>query len=140
MLEPGQLAFERAGVEGVAQADLQPLGADWLDDEIDGAGAHRRDHVVDAAMGGLHDHRQLDAGLAQPRQHAQPIEVRHHQIEDHAIDPAAVRQTEQLQRRIAVVERERLVAELLQHAFKQAALDRVVVDDEHAAAHGSTFL
>ena len=91
-------------------------------------------------MCGLHDHRQLVAGLAQPRQHAEAVEVRHHQIEDHAIDPAAVRAAEQLQRRVAIVERERLVAELMQHAFEQATLHRIVVDDENACAHGSALL
>ena len=45
----------------------------------------------------------------------------------------------QRQRRIAVVERDRLVAEFLQHALKQPALHRIVIDDEHAAAHGCTF-
>ena len=139
MLEPGEFAFERAGVERVAQADLEAFGADRLDHEIDRAGAHRRNDVIDAAMRGLHDDRQLVAGLAQPSEHAESVEIRHHQIEDHAIDPAAVRQGKQLQRRVAVVERERLVAEFLQHALKQAALNRIVVDDEHAAAHGCTF-
>ena len=55
-----ELAFERAGIERVAQADLQPLDADRLDHEIDGAGAHRRHHIVDAAVRGLHDHRHID--------------------------------------------------------------------------------
>ena len=43
--------------ERVAQRHLQPLGADRLDHEIGRAGAHRRDDIVDAAMRGLHDHR-----------------------------------------------------------------------------------
>ncbi len=86
-----QFAFERAGVERVAQADMQPLGADRLDHEIDRAGAHRRDHIVDAAMRGLHDHRHVDRRLAHFGEHAEPVEIRHHQIEDHAIDPRAVR-------------------------------------------------
>ena len=37
---------------------LQALDADRLDHEIGRARAHRRDHVVDAAMRGLHDHRE----------------------------------------------------------------------------------
>ena len=46
----------------------------------------------------------LIASLAQPRQHAEPVEVGHHQIEDDAIDPRAIGAAEQGQRRIAVVE------------------------------------
>ena len=56
-LDQLEFALERARRERVAQRDLQPLGADRLDHEIDGAGAHRGDDIVDAAMGGLHDHR-----------------------------------------------------------------------------------
>ena len=41
-LDAGKLALERAGGERVAQRHLQPLGADRLDHEIDGARAHRR--------------------------------------------------------------------------------------------------
>src|SRR3982074_3499723 len=46
-----------AGVGRVAQRPREPLGADRLDHEIGGARAHRGDHVVDAAVRGLHDHR-----------------------------------------------------------------------------------
>ena len=53
-----QFALQRAGVERIAQRHLQPLDADRLDHEILGAGAHRRHHIVDAAMGGLHDRRE----------------------------------------------------------------------------------
>ena len=90
VLDALQFAFERAGVERVAQAHQQPLDSDRLDHEIDRAGAHRGDDVVDAAVSGLHDHRHIDRGLAQPRQDAEPVEVRHDQIEDHTIDARAV--------------------------------------------------
>ena len=107
VLDARELAFERAGVERVAQADLQAFGADRLDHEIDRAGAHRRDDIVDAAVRGLHDHRHIDRSLAQSRQDAETVEVRHHQIEDHAIDPRAVGAGEQRQRGVAVVEHAR---------------------------------
>ena len=125
-----KLAFERAGVERVAQADQHALGARRLDDEIDRAGAHRRDHVVDAAMRGLHDHRYGDGGLAQSGENAETVEVRHYQVENDAIDTRAVRPGEQRQCGVAIVERDRLIAELLQHALEQPALHRIVVDDE----------
>ena len=50
-----QFALERRSVERVAQRHLQPFEAGRLDHEILRAGAHRRNHIVDAAMGGLHD-------------------------------------------------------------------------------------
>ena len=130
MLDAGKLAFERAGVERVAQADMQPLGADRLDHEIDRAGAHRRDHIVDAAMGGLHDHRHVDGGLAHFGEHAEAVEIGHDQIENDAIDPRAVGSGEQRQRTVAGVARERLVFELVQHALQEPALHRIVVDNE----------
>ena len=129
MFDAREFALERGGVERVADTHLQALNAHRLDDEIDGAGAHRRHHIVDAAMGGLHDHRHIDRGLPQPRQHAEPVEIRHHQIEDHAIDPRAVA-AEQGQRRIAVVEHHRLIAGFLQHGLEQPALHRIVIDNE----------
>ncbi len=81
-------------------------------------------------MSGLHDHRHLDCGLAQPRQHTEPVEVGHDQIEDDAIDVGTVGAGKQRQRRVAVVAHENRIAEFLQHAFEQAALHRIVVDDE----------
>ena len=90
-LDAGELALERARRERVAQRHLQPLGADRLDDEIDRAGAHRRDHVVDAAVRGLHDHRNGEAGVAHLGQHAEAVEVGHHEIEHDAVDGAASR-------------------------------------------------
>ena len=130
VLDAVDLAFERAGVERVAQAHLHALGADRLDHEIDRAGPHRGDDIVDAAMRGLHDHRHVDCRLAHFRQHAHAVEVRHHQIEDHAIEAPAIGPGEHRQRRIAVIARHRFVAEFLQHAFEQPALHRIVVDDE----------
>ena len=62
--------------------------------------------------------------------HTEPVEVRHHQIENHAIDPRAVGAAEQGQRRIAIVEHHRLVAGLLQHGLEQPALHRIVIDNE----------
>ena len=142
MLDAIELALERAGIECIAQADLQPLGADRLDEEIDRAGAHRGHDIVDAAMGGLHDHRHVDRSLAQFRQDAETVQIRHHQIEDDAVDLPAIGGSEQRQGGVAVVARHRPVAEFLQHAFEEPALHRIVVDnkdghDPSAILHGS---
>ena len=68
----------------------KPLGADRLDDEIQRAGAHRRDHRLDRAMRGLHDRGNVDVALAHPVEHAHAVEIGHHEIEDDQIDRRAV--------------------------------------------------
>ncbi len=90
-LDAGELAFERAGGERIAQRHLQALGADRLDHEVGGARAHGGDDVVDAAVRGLHDHRDGEAGLAHPGEHAEAVEIGHHEIEHDGVDARAVR-------------------------------------------------
>ena len=84
-------------------------------------------------MGGLHDDRDVEAGLAHARQHAEPVEVGHHQVEHHAVD--GLRPAEHPHGRVAAFGGEGLVAEALDHVFEQPALDRVVVDDKHGCGH-----
>ena len=83
--------FSALALSALRKRHLQPLDADRLDHEILGAGAHRRDHIVDAAMGGLHDHGDVEAGLADFRQHAHAVEAGHHEIEHDGIDRGRVR-------------------------------------------------
>ena len=130
-----QFAGECARGERVAQTDLQSLGIGRLDHEVDGAGAYGRHNIVDPAMGGLHDHRDIEAGVVHARQHAEFVEVGHHQVEHHAVDFGALRPGDELDRGIAALGAERPVAEALHHRFQQPALHRVVVDDEHAFGH-----
>ena len=108
-------------------------GLGRLDHEVGGARAHDRHHIVDAAMGGLHDDGNVEAGLAHARQHAEAVEVGHHQVEHHAID--ALCPAKQGQSRIAALGEEGLIAEALDHGFEQPALDGIVVDDEHVYGH-----
>jgi hypothetical protein len=131
-----QFAFQRAGVERVAQADLQPLHADGLDDEILGAGAHRRHHIVDAAMGGLHDDGNAEAGFADFGKHAHAVEARHHQIEHHGIDRRRVRGGQRGDGGVAAVDHDGLIAAFLHHVLDQAAGHGIVVGDQNAGSHG----
>ena len=85
-LDSRDLAFECIRGECVAQGNLQALGADRLDHEIGGACPHRRDHVVDAAMRGLNDHRDVETGRSHLRKNAEAVEIGHHQVEHHRID------------------------------------------------------
>ncbi len=131
--DAGKLVGERALFQRVAQRHLQPLGADRLHHEIDRARAHRRHHIVDAAMRGLHDHRHIAARLAHPRQHAEPVEIGHDEIEHHAVESLAAGQ----QRRglIAAFGDSRLMAEFPHHVVEQAPLNRIVIDDENTRTH-----
>ena len=83
-------ASRRAAI-ALRKRHLQALGAGRLDHEIGGARAHRRHDIIDAAMGGLHDHRRVEAAFAHARQDAEAVEIGHHQVEHHAIDLGGVR-------------------------------------------------
>ena len=131
-----QFALERAGVERIAQRHLQPLEADRLDDEILRAGAHRRNHIVDAAMRGLHDDRDAQARFTNFCEHAEPVEARHHEVEHDRVDRLPVRSGQQGHGRIAAFDDERLVAALLHHVFNQTALHGVVIGNQDGSSHG----
>ena len=134
-LEPLQFIAQRLGGERVAQADLNSFGPGRLDHEVGGTRAHRGDDIVDAAMRGLHDHWNVAPGLFHAGHHAEPVEVRHYEVQDHAVDPLAFRSAQEFRRRVAAIRSERLVAETLHHVFDEAALNRVVVDDQHDCGH-----
>ena len=127
--------LHRLDLERVGDRRAQPLGRGRLDDEIEGAGAHRRDHGLDAALRGLHDHRHRDAALAHRVEHAEAVDAGHGEIEDDRGDVAAARAVERLQRRLAAVGDDRLMAEFRDGALEQAALHGIVVDDEDRGGH-----
>ena len=85
-----EFVLERIDPQRILDRDLQPFGADRLDDEIMRPGAHRRDHRFDRAMRGLDDGGDGDAALAHAREHAHAVEIGHHQIENDEIDRRAV--------------------------------------------------
>ena len=103
-----------------------------------GARAHRGDHVVDAAMGGLHDHRDGDAGLAHLGEHAQSVEVGHDEIEDDRVDARAVGAGERGDPGVAALGHDRLVAGLAHHVVEEPALHGIVVDDQNTLTHHAT--
>ena len=80
------------------------------------------------------------AGFAHARQDAEPVEIGHHQIEHHAVDAGAVGAGEQVGGLVAALGQQGPVAETLHHGFEQAALDRIVIDDEHGFGHGPLTL
>src|SRR3974390_1656796 len=130
-----QLGGKTARRQRIGERNLQPLGSGGLHDEVAGARAHRRDDVVDAAVRGLHDDREVGAGLAQARQHAQTVEVGHHQIEHHAVDTGGIPAEQTAERRVATIRRERPVTKALYHRFQEPPLDGIVIDDEDGVSH-----
>ena len=114
---------------------MQPLGAHRLDDEIDGARPHGRDHIVDAAMRGLHDDRHAEPGLAQARQHAEAVEARHHQVEDDGVERLTIVGREHGERGLATFSGERPIAEPRHHVLDQAPVHGIVIDDQDAFGH-----
>ena len=134
-LDAVEFAFERARGERVAQRHLQALGADRLDHEVGRARAHRIDDVVDAAVRGLHDHRDAQARLAHPGEHAQAVEIGHHEVENDGIDARGLGAGEQLGGGIAAFGKDRLVAGLAHHVIEKAAGDGIVIDDQNTLTH-----
>ena len=118
---------------------MQAFGTHRLDDEIGRAGPHGRDHVVDAAMGGLDDNRGGHSGLAHLREHAEPVEFGHDEIEHHAVDAPRIRTVQRLDGGIAALDRDRRIAGALEHVLEQPALHRIVVDDKDRLGHCGSF-
>ena len=86
-------------------------------------------------MGGLHDHRDGQASVAHARQDTEAVEVRHHQVENDAVNSRCIRSGEQFDRGIAAFGDKRLITETLDHGFEEATLNRIVVDDKHDLRH-----
>src|SRR5581483_6198547 len=134
-LHPGELALQRPELERVLDRYLKTLHRDRFDDEIDRPGAHRADHSLDAAMGGLHDHRYRAVELAQARQHCHAVDIGHDQVEDDEGESVAVRSGQPGERLLAPGEGDSRIAEALDSGREQPPLNRVVVDNEDGGRH-----
>ena len=73
------------------------------------------------------------ADFAQLGEHAEPVEVRHHEVEDDDVDARPVRRAQERQPRLAGLGHDRLVAEAAHHRLQKPPLNRIVVDDENGA-------
>jgi len=136
MADALQLALQRAGVERVTQRHLQSLDADRLHDEVMRACAHRRHHIVDAAMGGLHDHRKVEAEIADFFQYAHAVEAGHDEIEHHGVDRLGLRIDQMGEGGVAAVHCHGVVTAALHHVLDQTALHGIVVCNQNGRNHG----
>jgi hypothetical protein len=84
-------------------------------------------------MGGLHYHWSGERGLAHLGEHAQPIEIRHHEVEHDRIEAIGAGQERDCG--VATSGEDRVVAGARDHALKQAALDGIVINDENTLGH-----
>ena len=134
-LHAGDLALERAELEGVLDRDLQAFGRDRLDDEIDRAGPHGADDRVDAAMGGLHDDRDGAVELAELGEHRHAVEIGHDEIEDDQRKGLAVGPGQPGDRLLAAGSGGGAVPEPLDSGAEQPALHGIIVDDEDGYRH-----
>ena len=129
------LALDRLDLERIADRGLQPVGRGRLDDEIEGAVAHGRNDGLDAALGGLHDDRDVDAALAHRLQHADAVEAGHDEIEDDHRDVARAGTVEHIETGLAAVGDDCGVAEFRHRGLEQPALHGIVIDYEYGTCH-----
>src|SRR5262249_5972899 len=104
--------------------------------EILGPGTHRGDDIVDAAMSGLHDDGDIDAGFADLGEHAHAVEAGHHEVEHDGVDIGPLGAGQQLHHGVAAVNHDSLITAFLHHILDEAALYGVVVGDQNAGSHG----
>ena len=76
--------------------------------------------------------------VAHARQHAEAVEIGHHEVEHDRVDARAVGAGEQRRRRVAALGDHRLVACAGDHALQEPPLHRIVVDDENPLRHDAT--
>ena len=78
------------------------------------------------------------SGLAHAGEHAEAVEIGHHQIEHHRIDVAGVGAGQQRGGSVAAFGDDHLIAVARDHVFEEAALHRIVIDDENPLDHVRT--
>ena len=125
-LEVVEALARDAGVDARAQQDrAERLGQVVVGAELDAA--HDAVGLLD---GGDHDHRQVAQGgvRADALEHLVAVELGHEHVEQDDVERRAA--VQQLPARAAVVGGRDRVAEALEVAGQQPAVDRVVVDDQ----------
>ena len=139
-VDPGDLAFQRVDPQRVLDRHFEPLRADRLDHEIGGAGAHRADCGIDAAIGRLHDDRRRGGVGTQPVQNAHTIEARHHQIQQYQVNLRGFLPAQKLKRLLTALRSQGLMSECFDGFFEDTPLDGIVIDDQDTLDHYANSL
>ena len=134
-LEPRDFMRQRSDLELVSDRDRDAFGARGLDEKIVGAGAHRLDGGIDAALCGQHDDRKIGMADAQLAEHLQPIHVGHDEIEQHEHDLVAARPVDEVERGLAAGRSHRRHAGPRNGRLEQATLHGIVVDNQNSLRH-----
>jgi hypothetical protein len=91
VLRPGMAAealhhgVEAPALQHIAEGDQQPVGVEWLHQEVQRAFAHGLDRAVQGAVRGDDDDRDLELAGADVLQDVEPVHVGQAQIEQHGI-------------------------------------------------------
>ncbi len=134
LLDAADLSRQRLDLHGAVDRHFEPLGRGRLDDEVDGAEAHRVDRRVDRAVRGLHDDRR-DRLALQPLEHRHAVDAGHDEIEEDERDRAAIGPFEHFESLLSGVRGFGFEAEALDGLFEDAALGRIIVNDENTLCH-----
>jgi hypothetical protein len=126
---PSRLPLGRTNLQRTGDRRLDALGRCRLDDEIESAVAHGLHDRFNAALRGLNDDRHADIALAHGPEHADPIQPRHRQVEDH--DRNIASPVEGPKAGLSAIGNHGLVTEFRDRRLQQPALDRIVIDYEH---------
>ena len=73
LLEQHVLGHDAVTVQRASNQQQEVVWVDWLGEEVHGSLFHRLDGVLDAAVGGHHDDRDLGVELLGRPQHAKPV-------------------------------------------------------------------
>src|SRR5436309_2404622 len=106
--------------------------------ELGGARAHCRVHVVNAAVGGLHEDGNPASRLLEPREDAELVEIGHDQIEHDGVDSRRPGAEQACERGISAIGRDRHVSEPADHGFEQPTLHGIVTDDQDRFGHAGS--
>ena len=135
LLDARDLTLQGLDLECALYRYVEPLLARGLHDEVGGPCAHGADGGLDGAVGGLHDDWGR-AGLgADALEHGHAVGAGHDEIEQDDGDGRAFRAFEDLEGVFSALGGADVVAQPLDHLFKDAALGRIVIDDEDALGH-----
>jgi len=136
LLEPLDLALQRAHVQRVADGDEDPFGRGRLDEEVERAGLHRLDDGLDAAGRGDDDHRLVEAAGAHLDQGVLARDAGHDEVQqDHVDLGARVQALDRLVAAFSMGDRETFP---LKHSLNKPALCRVVVHHQDGFSHLKT--
>ena len=122
--------FELVELHGVAQRDDEALGRDGLDEEVDGALAHRRHDRFERGVRGLDDDGRGDAVAGHGFHHRHAVAVRHNEVEDDGAEAGIG--AHQAQRFVTTVGGDGSETGAARDFRGQPQLHRIVVHDENA--------